>query len=116
MSQPCWQCRLDVEVSHSAASSSSSSSLSSSCASQLTGNDIKRNLGALSGATNQLDGDGAGGVLGGSLPLDGERSTGVDDLVGAGDSDGVKVGSLGKGRGDQSQESGNRQSESHLDG
>lgn len=111
MSQPCWQRRLDVEVSHSAASSSLCS-----CARQLTGNDIERNLGALSGATNQLDGDGVGGVLGGSLPLDGERSTGVDDLVGAGDIDGVKVGSLGKGRGDQSQESGNRQSESHLDG
>jgi hypothetical protein len=30
--------------------------------------------------------------------------------------DGVKVGSLGKGGGSQSQESGNRQSESHLDG
>lgn len=87
-----------------------------SCASQLTGDGAERNLGALGGTTNQLDGDGTGGVLGGSLPLDGEGLASGDDLVGAGAVDGVKVGSLGKGGGGQSQESGNRQSESHLDG
>lgn len=87
-----------------------------SCANQLTGDGAERNLGALGSTADQLDGDGAGGVLGGSLPLDGEGLASGDDLVVAGAGDGVKVGSLGKGGGGQSQEGGNRQSESHLDG
>lgn len=98
-----------VQVSHSAIPFSP-------CANLLTGDGAERNLGALGGTADQLDGDGAGGVLGGSGPLDGEGLASGDDLVGAGAVDGVKVGSLGKGGGGQSQESGNRQSESHLDG
>jgi hypothetical protein len=80
-----------------------------------SGNCSENLLGSLGGTTDELDGDGLGGVLGGNSPLNGEGSTSSDDLVGGRDVDGVEIGSLGKGRGDQSQESRDSQSETHLD-
>lgn len=81
---------------------------------QLTGNIGELDLGRLGSASDQLDLDGAISVLGGSSPSDGERSAGLDGLARLGSVDGIEVGSLRKGSGGESQNSGD--GETHVGG
>lgn len=80
----------------------------------LTGNVQERDLGALGGATDQADGDGDVLELLGGGPLDGVGAAGVDLLVGKRLGDGVELGVLGQGVGDEGQEGGGGDGEAHF--
>ena len=80
-----------------------------------TGGDVEeRDLGVLGSTTDQVDGDGAIGVLGGGSPGDLEGRASLNYGVGLGGVDRVEVGGLGEGRGGHGQDS--RDGETHLGG
>lgn len=81
---------------------------------KLTGNGGELGLAVLGGTTDQLNGNGAIEVLGGSVPGNGERSASGNDFAGLGGVNGIEVGGLGKGRSGESQDSGN--GETHAGG
>lgn len=81
---------------------------------KLTSNGGELGLGVLGSTADQLNGNGAIEVLGGSLPGNSERSASRNDFVGLGGVNGIEVGGLGEGRGGESQDSGD--GETHVGG
>jgi hypothetical protein len=79
-----------------------------------TNDQLERDLGALGLATDEGDGDGAVGVISGSIPGDLVGRAGGDDLVLKRSVDGVEALGLGEDRGGHGHEGRNGHGELHL--